>query len=138
MVDAFAKNNGRAGRIYFAVATYLEKTYVPPPSPTDGQVWLPRPLGSDTAFVSTFELLDGCADNNDQPFRSPVIVYENGKPLGPAHTMIDGISKAAFSHWQTIGIIFSDSDDHNPNINRKRYTVLPVKPRMSVAMIHVS
>jgi hypothetical protein len=116
-----------ATAVYFAVASYLEFTYVPTPPPPNDQIWLPRPFvnlkGSSTGYVSISKLLDGWADSAGDPFRSPIIVYENGKALGPAHTVHTDIAKGSFSHWQGVGIIFSASDDSNPNINRKHYTI---------------
>jgi hypothetical protein len=56
--------------------------------------------------------------------RSPVIVYEEGKPLGPAHSNFTDISKLGggrFTFWTSQGLIFSTSDGSDPNSNGRRY-----------------
>ncbi len=56
--------------------------------------------------------------------RSPVIIYEGGKPLGPAHSSFADISKLGhgrFSYWTGLGMFFSTSDGSDPNSNGRRY-----------------
>jgi hypothetical protein len=56
--------------------------------------------------------------------RSPVIIYEEGKPLGPAHSNFADISKLGrgrFTFWTGQGLIFSTSDGSDPNSNGRRY-----------------
>lgn len=56
--------------------------------------------------------------------RSPVMIYEDGKPLGPAHSDFASISKLGhgrFSYWTDQGFIFSSSDGSDPNSNGRRY-----------------
>lgn len=61
--------------------------------------------------------------------RSPVAIYEDGRPLGPGHnTFYDvyHLGAGRFAHFKTDGIIFSSSDNSNPNTNgRKYWAVLP-------------
>jgi len=55
---------------------------------------------------------------------SPVMIYEEGKPLGPAHSNFADISKLGhgrFSYWIGQGLIFSTSDGSDPNSNGRRY-----------------
>ena len=55
---------------------------------------------------------------------SPVIVYEDAKPLGPAHSNFAEISKVGngrFNYWIGQGLIFSTSDGSDPNRNGRRY-----------------
>ena len=55
---------------------------------------------------------------------SPVIVYEDGKPLGPAHSNFADISTLGhgrFAYWTGQGLIFSTSDGSDPNSNGRRY-----------------
>lgn len=57
---------------------------------------------------------------------SPLVLYENGKPLGPAHAVHDEIrakGQGRFSHWEQV-IIFSSSDNRSPNTNGNTYTAL--------------
>jgi hypothetical protein len=69
------------------------------------------------------------ADTEASPQRSPLIIYEDGKPLGPAHSLHADISKygnGRFSHWKNTGFIFSTSDNSDPNLNGREYwAVLP-------------
>ena len=56
--------------------------------------------------------------------RSPVIIYEEGKRLGPAHSNFADISKLGrgrFTFWTGQGLIFSTSDGSDPNSNGRRY-----------------
>ena len=55
---------------------------------------------------------------------SPVMIYEDGKPLGPAHSNFRDISKLGqgrFTYWIGQGLIFSTSDGSDPNTNGRRY-----------------
>jgi hypothetical protein len=55
---------------------------------------------------------------------SPVMIYEDGKPLGPAHSNFADISKLGhgrFSWWTGQGFIFSTSDGSDPNDNGRHY-----------------
>jgi glycosyltransferase involved in cell wall biosynthesis len=70
-----------------------------------------------------------CCDTASEPSRSPVVVLEDGKPLGPAHAVHEDIRKAgggAFSHWGEY-IFFSSSDGTDPRVNGRSY--LAVIPR---------
>jgi hypothetical protein len=56
--------------------------------------------------------------------RSPVIIYEEGKPLGPAHSNfadIGTLGHGRFTYWTGQGLIFSTSDGSDPNSNGRRY-----------------
>jgi hypothetical protein len=60
---------------------------------------------------------------------SPIIVYEDGKPLGPAHNSfrdIREIGNGRFTHYKTGEVIFSASDNSDPNTNGRTYWA--VKP----------
>jgi SAM-dependent methyltransferase len=55
---------------------------------------------------------------------STLVVYEDGVPLGPAHSHRDDIrigGRGRFNHWQD-QLFFSSSDNSDPNINGRRYT----------------
>lgn len=55
---------------------------------------------------------------------SPVVIYEDDKPLGPAHSTFADISKLGhgrFTFWIGQGLIFSTSDGSDPNDNGRRY-----------------
>lgn len=77
------------------------------------------------------------SDHNERPARSSLSLYENGRPLGPAHTEHAAIVKdggGAFSHWgrkaATQALIFSSSDNSDPRTNGRTYTFeYPLQPR---------
>src|ERR1700733_12523913 len=85
--------------IYFPVAAWLQVSYVPSP-PQDREdrvVWLVRPfpkIGPPRfAFISALSVLNDIADEPDAPQQSPMILYEDGRPLGPPHSTLADISK---------------------------------------------
>ncbi|QPF83917.1 hypothetical protein IC762_30355 [Bradyrhizobium genosp. L] len=60
--------------------------------------------------------------------RSPIVIYENGKPLGPAHSTphdtIATLGHGRFSHWKAPGssiVVFSSSDNTDPESNGRDY-----------------
>ena len=54
---------------------------------------------------------------------SPIQLYEVRTPLGPGHSTFQAISKTGghFAHWSGLGIVFSSSDNTDPNKNGRRY-----------------
>ena len=73
--------------------------------------------------------LAALADSSSEPRRSPLLLFEDGVRLGPAHSPHVAISKlggGAFSHWGP-DLIFSSSDGSDPNLNGRCYmAALPV------------
>jgi hypothetical protein len=107
--------------IYLPVAYYLQSTFVPSPQPI-----YPRFSGGGFAFVMRAPEFDQLADSSSEPNRSPVVLTEDAKPLGPAHSKHPDISRLGhgrFSHWQGIGIVFSTGDNSDPNKNGRRYSL---------------
>jgi hypothetical protein len=119
--------------VYFPIALWLKYSYVPPPGPP-GSVWklvyFSKFDDSGIAFVSNVakNRLRDVADTPEAPDKSPVILYEDGTPLGPAHSVHDDISKhghGRFSHWGKI-VVFSTSDNSDPRTNGREYwAVIP-------------
>ncbi len=65
------------------------------------------------------------SDDLRHPRRSSLRVFEDGKELGPAHSLHTGVAtkgRGRFSHWKG-KLIFSASDNTNPRFNKKRYVV---------------
>lgn len=61
---------------------------------------------------------------------SRLVLLEDGVPLGPAHAVHDavrGTGRGAYSHWLG-GLVFSSSDNSDPNRNGRRYSVEQVAP----------
>ena len=71
------------------------------------------------------------SDMADNPTRSPLLILEDGVPLGPPHSIHAAIrskGEGAFSHWGEM-LYFSSSDQTNPAENHRRYVA--VVPRGS-------
>ena len=73
--------------------------------------------------------LDEMSDSSETPTRSKLQLYENEKPIGPPHSRhTDIIDKGGglYSHWRVPSgasiLIFSATDNSNPNWNWKRYS----------------
>jgi hypothetical protein len=112
--------------LYFSVALGLKSSYVPPPTPPGEVIALARTFSKfgKFGFVSSMPQLSGFADTVAL-YRSPAIVYENDRPLGPAHSLhgqIAALGGGRFSHWEGV-IAFSSSDNTNPNSNGRKYWV---------------
>src|SRR4051812_31981693 len=84
--------------LYFPAALYLKMIYVPPPR-AEKVYWLAYPpfprLGlaeKGNAYVAWLPpVYDELADNEENPQQSTLILYEDGKPLGPAHSSVEDI-----------------------------------------------
>lgn len=62
-------------------------------------------------------------DSGTEPFRSPLVLLENGVALGPEHHLhseIATLGHGRYSHWSS-GLYFSASDNSDPRINGKKY-----------------
>lgn len=64
---------------------------------------------------------------------SPLELFENGRPLGPAHAAhvdIRRFGKGRYSHWGPV-VYFSTSDNSDPRTNSRRYSVVERRRRWS-------
>lgn len=120
--------------VYFPVAIWLKTSFVPPRGPP-GAVWkliyFRKYDDSGVAFISYDKKLRGIGDTEEAPERSPVILYEDGKPLGPGHRLHDEINKfgqGRFSHWAVTGFVFAASDNSDPRTNGREYWAVIPKP----------
>jgi hypothetical protein len=71
-------------------------------------------------------------DYPEDPFRSTLRLFEDGREMGPGHTLHEEIRKngsGRFSHWER-SLYFSTSDNEPPR-NRHRYLVLLDQPATS-------
>jgi hypothetical protein len=90
------------------------------------QVLLQGPFQKETGYCWIAQLPghEKYADSNKDGQKSTLILYEDGKPLGPPHSLHDDIrtnGKGRYSHWIN-SIYFSTSDNSDPNSNGKKYT----------------
>jgi hypothetical protein len=117
--------------LYFSVALALKYSYVPPAVPPGEKIALRRPFFKveKFAFVAATPELSASADSLSDNGRSHVLLYEDDRLLGPAHTSphaeIAELGRGRFSHWDEM-IVFSASDNSDANSNgRKYWAVLP-------------
>src|SRR5215207_7920213 len=79
-------------------------------------------------------LLEIGADTPAQPTGSSLDILEDGKKLGPSHSMRVDIADAGagrYSHWAKPDVIFfSTSDNTDPRTNGRKYTVF-AQPQIS-------
>lgn len=85
---------------------------------------------ASTVFQPKSPLYGVVSDSRLFPRQSTLQLYEDGKELGPAHSLHDDIRNAGggrFSHWGNgLGngyIIFSTSDNTDPRRNGRTYSV---------------
>ncbi len=77
-------------------------------------------------------------DGPETPRASRTRLFEDGRPLGPAHTVHASIRSAGrgrYSHWQE-HLYFSSSDNSDPRKNGRRY-VAAVRVRLSPQILLV-
>ncbi len=63
--------------------------------------------------------------------KSMLQVFEDGKPLGPPHSMHADIREKGggrYSHWTREGLYFSASDNTDPRTNGRKYEVASANP----------
>jgi lipopolysaccharide transport system ATP-binding protein len=84
-------------------------------TPETGYAW--------TVPVAEFSAL---ADTAERPVRSPLLLLEDGMPLGPphaAHAQIRSRGRGRYSHWGET-LYFATSDNSPPDTNGRTYTLL--------------
>jgi hypothetical protein len=96
------------------------------------------PIGNKTVLSPPYQHLGGYAykaavpslrmfsDTGTQLFSSPSMLCEDEEKLGPPHSFHADIVKdgfGRFSHYED-EIVFSASDNSNPNSNGRQYTVV--------------
>jgi hypothetical protein len=82
-------------------------------------------LQGDAYAAAVIGMENSGSDTLEQPERSTLTVYEDGRRLGPPHSLHASIfeqGQGRFSHW-TSGLFFSTSDNSDPNLNGRTYTV---------------
>jgi hypothetical protein len=135
--------SGCAVAIYFALATWLSYAGRPAmvvPDVRGERYQLMRPfIPFNSSFAMTsvdpwfgeFADVPGKFDSS-----SPIILYEDDKPLGPAHSTphaeISTLGHGRFSHWKGnfSVFVFSSSDNTDPRTNGRTYwAVKPPAPK---------
>jgi hypothetical protein len=88
---------------------------------------LKRPFGTEIGFAVQADLsqFKDFADTNEFPAHSKLVLCENSELLGPPHSLHNDIRMKGFgrySHWNEY-LLFSSSDNSNPQTNMREYTV---------------
>jgi hypothetical protein len=119
---------------YFPAALWLKTIYREPKGPPGAVHRMVRQFQKfgGHAFIGLAASVAHLGDTPDSHERSPAVIYEDGKPLGPAHVRHVDIAEyggGRFSHWRNAkGFIFSSSDNSDPNLNGREYwIVIPPK-----------
>jgi hypothetical protein len=123
---------GAAAFVIFALSFYGTLSImdrIAPPCPSGRSYSLAGPFSHRDGFsyIAALAALDQMADSIDDPKRSNVVLCEGGNRLGPAHTRHADIAQKGvgrFSHWTSLGVVFSTSDNTDPNTNRRRYSIV--------------
>ena len=115
---------------YFPVAFWLKHSYVPLEEPKGAVFRLNSFLKMSKkgfGYTTIIHRMATLGDTEDQPRRSPLMLFENEKALGPAHSPqedIEAIGLGRFSHLKQVGFLFSTSDNSDPNTNGRNYWVV--------------
>ena len=114
------------------------------PAKTSGQRsqhWiLPGPFRRDGGMAWIADLpaeLMAEADNNEAPYRSPLLMFEGDTELGPGHALhasIQDRGNGRYSFWLNV-VYFSSSDGSDPNNNGRVYSVERMSPRPDPAAV---
>jgi hypothetical protein len=121
--------------VYFVAAHWLKISHVPAVSPVAPNIpgekvrLLPpyeRFLDSEFAVIVVDHMFGGVADSVDNNTRSTILIYEDDRRLGPAHSKhfdVGRLGRGRFSHYQSKNSIFlfSSSDNTDPRTNRRAY-----------------
>jgi len=122
---------------YFALSLWSQASYVDYTPKGKTVVRLYRPFErfgtSKLAAIAhegtTRGSLNDIADSADNNERSPVVIYENGRLLGPGHSRhadIAQLGEGRYWHWRGQGYVFSASDNTDPSTNGRYYfAVIP-------------
>ena len=115
--------------VYFPLALWSQYSWVDsrPKGAIVVQLFTPFEMYGHVAVTQrTAAALAAFADDETNRFdkRSPVVIYENDRPLGPAHNSFAEIQEhgmGRFAVWRSQGIAFSASDNSDPNKNGRTY-----------------
>ena len=112
--------------IWFPLGAYVGSRYTPLPRPPGAFSFVGIEKHTEGAFmfVIRFDRHARLADAPDNPTRSPIHLYENDRPLGPAHSTtgaIKDLGGGRYLHLPDV-IYFSTSDNTDPRSNGRQYS----------------
>jgi hypothetical protein len=103
--------------------------YVPCPAGEKLDMTGPFPAYGGISFVTEAPALEAISDGPGHAMRSPVRICEDNRQLGTGHIVhadIVSLGKGRFSHWGRY-IIFTASDNSNPNTNGRKYAAVKME-----------
>ena len=125
--------------VSFLVTTYLLNDFESPATPPPviaasgpcadaNRILLPRPFSAwgGFAFGADIPRFNDDSDSEDNSTRSKLVLCEDGKPLGPPHSMHDDVRQKGlgrYSHWGK-DVVFASSDNSDPNLNSRSYWIV--------------
>jgi hypothetical protein len=112
------------GRRYYA-AVSAAGTLTPPPVKNARQLQgFQKPWPDRFVYVVRADRLREFEDADEANQKSPIILYEDDKPLGPPHSAhhdIEQLGQGRYAHLKDQGILMSTSDNSDPRTNGRRY-----------------
>jgi hypothetical protein len=124
-----------AGAIYFPVASMVAGRDAPLPIEPPGArriLKFQKLVPDGFAYISPSPLFREFEDDDAAAQKSPVIIFENGKPLERPHSFhheVEKIGRGRYSHWKDLGFLLSTSDNSDPNSNHRAYWAWVPPPR---------
>ena len=114
--------------IWFPLAAFVGSRHTPLPRPPGSFsfVGIEKHLEGEFMYVIHFNRHSKLADTPEQPERSPLMLYENDRPLGPAHSTtghIKHLGRGRYLHLPAV-VYFSSSDNTDPRTNGRLYSWL--------------
>ena len=113
--------------LYIPLALSVAHFHVPRPMPPETRLKLLRLEHVEgAAFRNRPGPVTRFEDDQMAAQRSPVILYKDDKPLGPAHALhdeVEHVGRGRYAHWKDIGILMSTSDNTDPNRNGRLYWI---------------
>ena len=127
--------------IYFSLY-FIEISYTGIIHTSHAQQEIGKAFIADTKITLPLRILFSLGgDTMSLSRQSNMLLYENGKELGPAHSFHDTIrleGKGTYSHWGK-AVYFSSSDNSSPLDNGRSYTYkIKVKPNILILILLVS
>jgi hypothetical protein len=120
-----------AAAVYFGLALWSRATWVDPRPQGKIVLQIKGPYetfsGTHMSVYHRLDELKSLADSSADRQRSPILLYENKRLLGPPHSSHTDIAKfgqGRYSHWYDQGLVFSSSDNSDPDTNGRRYWVV--------------
>jgi hypothetical protein len=121
--------------VYFALALHADRSgsYFVPKGKIVAQLVRPfyKEGNATIAAPNQAKQFEAFADDPkiEGDSTSPLLIYEDHQLLGPAHNTfadIHNLGAGRYAHWKGTGIVFSSSDNSDPNTNgRKYWAVVP-------------